>query len=120
MRGWNSASSSSWRNSSASQPRSSRNLRSSRTETPSILPGSNATAPALVPCLTCILHLQFVGPGLGDELRGVEQALERPGVRPPAFELVPSHLAAPDVGVVHVRDLQLAAPRGLERLDDVE
>src|SRR5688572_17852852 len=58
-----------------------------------------------------------VGAGLGDEVRGAEQALEGARVRPPPVEFVPRHLAAVDVGVVHVRDLKLAAPRGDERLD---
>src|SRR5215212_8545656 len=70
--------------------------------------------------LTTLLILRPVGPGLGDEVGGAQERLERAGVRPPAFQLVPGHLAPLDVGVVHVRDFELAAPRRLERLDDAE
>src|SRR5215207_7321642 len=64
--------------------------------------------------------VELVRARLGGELRGVQERLEGSGVSPPAVELVPSHVAAAYVLVVHVRYLKLAAPRGLERLDDAE
>src|SRR5215218_414077 len=64
--------------------------------------------------------VEFVRAGLGGEVRGVEERLEGSGVSPPAVELVPGHVAAAYVLVVHVRYLKLAAPGGLERLDDAE
>ena len=48
------------------------------------------------------------------------QALEGPGVGPPALEVVELHGSGLDVGIVHVRDLEFPAPGRLERLDDVE
>src|SRR2546423_823622 len=57
---------------------------------------------------------------LGHEVRRAQKALERAGVSPPPVQLVPGHLAAPDVDVIHVRYLKLAAPRRPEGLDDLE
>src|SRR5262245_54990772 len=55
-----------------------------------------------------------------DQPARAQQALERARVRPPALQDAVGHGARGDVGVVDVRDLELAAPAGLERLDDAE
>src|SRR5262245_46599665 len=61
-----------------------------------------------------------VRPRLRDEVARAMERLERPGVRPPAVQQLAGELAALQVPVVHVGDLELAARRGAERPDDVE
>ena len=61
-----------------------------------------------------------IGSGFGDQVRGEQQALKRAGVGPPAVEFVPGHLAAADVMVVDIGDLEFAAARGHESLDHVK
>ena len=65
--------------------------------------------------------LRQVGAVLAHEVVHRVVRLDRlPGVAPEAFLDVVGHLALPDVVVVHVGDLELAAARGDEVADDVE
>src|SRR5436190_24398828 len=59
-------------------------------------------------------------PLLEDERGRPMQALERPGVGPPTVHDAVGERAPVDVSVVDIRDLELAARRGLEALDDLE
>src|SRR5690349_20245985 len=63
--------------------------------------------------------LNLIGSGFRDEIRSTQQAFERSGIGPPAFELFPRHRIARDVGVVDVGDLELAAAGRLQRANDV-
>src|SRR5262245_60712321 len=66
-------------------------------------------------------ELQLIRSRFGDEATGSKQMVgRRSGVRPPASERVERHLAALDVSVVDVGDLELAAIGRLQGLDDVE
>src|SRR5204863_3318105 len=57
---------------------------------------------------------------LGDERGGPVEALEGAGIGPPTLEDLVGQVAAPEIGVVDVGNLQLAAPRGLQGLADGE
>src|SRR5690606_8320053 len=72
-----------------------------------------ATLPLLLchlPLCHLLFPLQVVRASLGHHPRRPQQALERAGVRPPAFEDLPGQVAALQVGVVHIGDLELAPP----------
>src|SRR4029079_7870528 len=58
--------------------------------------------------------------GEGDQDRGLELRRVRAGVRPPAGQEVERHLAAGDLVIVPVGDLELAAGGGLEPVHDLE
>src|SRR5262249_45576182 len=61
-----------------------------------------------------------VGPRLGNQIPRPVQRLEGAGVGPPAVEQLGLELAAAEVPIVHVGDLELAPRRWLERPDYVE
>src|SRR2546421_10849454 len=50
----------------------------------------------------------------------MQQTLKSPGIAPPSVQFVPGHIAASNISVVNVRDLQFAAAGRLKRTDDVK
>src|SRR5437016_2790152 len=57
---------------------------------------------------------------LTDELVGVIERIESAGVGPVAVEDAVTHAALLEIMIVHIGDLEFAAPAGLERLDEAE
>jgi hypothetical protein len=58
--------------------------------------------------LDCI-RSHLIGAGLRNELTCKAQRFKRAGIRPPTLQKIPRHETALNVGIVHIRDLKLAA-----------